>query len=75
MCSGLKGLRSGAAQLQSQARYVHGADANCNMQYTGDGRQRQELCSHDRYSWEGRKEGRRLVLEDVELIGDQKNGL
>jgi hypothetical protein len=45
------------------------------MQYTGDGRQRQELCSHDRYSWEGRKEGRRLVLEDVELIGDQKNGL
>ncbi len=56
MCSGLKGLGRGAAQLESQARYVHGADANCPMQYSGDGRQRQELCSHDRYSWEGRKE-------------------
>ncbi len=54
--AGLKGLGRGAAQLQSQARYVDGADANCTMQYTGDGRQRQELCSHDRYSWEGRNE-------------------
>jgi hypothetical protein len=56
-CSGLKGLGRAAPQLQSQARYVDGADANCTMQYTGDGRQRQELCSHDRYSWEGRNEG------------------
>jgi hypothetical protein len=56
VCSGLKGLGRGAAQLQSQARYVRGADANCAMQYTGDGRQRQELRSHDRYSWEGRNE-------------------
>jgi hypothetical protein len=56
VCSGLKGLGRGAAQLQSQARYVHGVDANCTMQYTGDGSQRQELCSHDRYCWKGRKE-------------------
>jgi len=70
VCSGLKGLGRGAAELQSQARYVHGADANCTMQYTGDGIQRQELCSHDGYCWEGRKEGRRLVLEDVKVIGD-----